>query len=121
MEKQPNSRMCFVCGIENPIGLDGAPLAYTLPFTATTGGGASPASGRSRSTGLSRTALRGSYQQSTEGQYLANANCGQARPAPASGKFGLSTRVSIPDRFRMSYPKGQPGPNSGQVIRDLTT
>ena len=21
MEKQPNSRMCFVCGIENPIGL----------------------------------------------------------------------------------------------------
>ncbi len=22
MEKQPNSRMCFVCGIENPIGLN---------------------------------------------------------------------------------------------------
>jgi hypothetical protein len=21
MEKQPNSRMCFVCGIDNPIGL----------------------------------------------------------------------------------------------------
>ena len=21
MEKQPNSRMCFVCGVENPIGL----------------------------------------------------------------------------------------------------
>ena len=21
MDKQPNSRMCFVCGIENPIGL----------------------------------------------------------------------------------------------------
>jgi hypothetical protein len=21
MERQPNSRMCFVCGIENPIGL----------------------------------------------------------------------------------------------------
>jgi acyl-coenzyme A thioesterase PaaI-like protein len=21
MEKQPNSRMCFLCGIENPIGL----------------------------------------------------------------------------------------------------
>jgi acyl-coenzyme A thioesterase PaaI-like protein len=21
MEKQPNSRMCFACGIENPIGL----------------------------------------------------------------------------------------------------
>ena len=21
MEKQPNSRMCFVCGVDNPIGL----------------------------------------------------------------------------------------------------
>jgi hypothetical protein len=27
MEKQPNSRMCFVCGIDNPIGFDGAPSA----------------------------------------------------------------------------------------------
>jgi acyl-coenzyme A thioesterase PaaI-like protein len=26
MEKQPNSRICFVCGIENPIGLH---LAFT--------------------------------------------------------------------------------------------
>jgi hypothetical protein len=27
MEKQPNSRMCFVCGVENPIGLK--PRFYT--------------------------------------------------------------------------------------------
>jgi hypothetical protein len=27
MEKQPNSRMCFVCGVDNPIGLH--PKFYT--------------------------------------------------------------------------------------------
>jgi acyl-coenzyme A thioesterase PaaI-like protein len=27
VEKQPNARMCFVCGIQNPIGLD--PPFYT--------------------------------------------------------------------------------------------
>jgi acyl-coenzyme A thioesterase PaaI-like protein len=39
MEKQPNSRMCFVCGIENPIGLklsfytddQGRTIAYFRP------------------------------------------------------------------------------------------
>jgi hypothetical protein len=29
MEKQPNSRICLVYGIDNPIGLDGAPSACT--------------------------------------------------------------------------------------------
>ena len=50
MEKQPNSRMCFVCGIDNPIGPDGAPSACTWPSTPTTRGAASPASAPSRST-----------------------------------------------------------------------
>jgi hypothetical protein len=50
MEKQPNSRMCFVCGIDNPIGYDGAPSACTCRSTPTTKGGASPASIPSRST-----------------------------------------------------------------------
>jgi acyl-coenzyme A thioesterase PaaI-like protein len=39
MEKQPNSRMCFVCGIDNPIGLklafytqdDGSVMAHFSP------------------------------------------------------------------------------------------
>jgi hypothetical protein len=43
MEKQPNSRMCFVCGIENPIGLK-------LKFYTDEGGGASPASSPNHST-----------------------------------------------------------------------
>jgi len=43
MEKQPNSRMCFVCGIDNPIGLDGAPSVYTSSSTPTTRAAASPA------------------------------------------------------------------------------
>jgi hypothetical protein len=50
MEKQPNSRMCFVYGIDIPIGLDGAPSACTWPSTPTTRGAASPASGSSQST-----------------------------------------------------------------------
>jgi hypothetical protein len=37
MDKQPNSRMCFVCDIENPIGL-------ALRFYTDDGAAASPAS-----------------------------------------------------------------------------
>jgi len=43
MERQPNSRMCFVCGVENSIGLH-------LLFYTDEGGDASPASGPNRST-----------------------------------------------------------------------
>jgi len=42
--------MCFVCGIDNPIELDGAPLACTCRSTPTTGGAASLASGPDPST-----------------------------------------------------------------------
>jgi hypothetical protein len=44
VERRPNSRMCFVCGIENPISLK---LKF---YTDDEGCGASPASGRNRST-----------------------------------------------------------------------
>jgi hypothetical protein len=47
MEKQPDSRMCFVCGVDNPIGLDGAPSACTQPSTPITSHAASRASGPS--------------------------------------------------------------------------
>jgi hypothetical protein len=50
MEKQPNSRTCFVCGVDNPIVPDGAPSACTSPSIPTTRGAASPASGPNRST-----------------------------------------------------------------------
>jgi hypothetical protein len=49
MEKQPNSRMCFVCGIDNPIAFDGAPSACTCTSTPTMRDGALPASGPSPS------------------------------------------------------------------------
>jgi hypothetical protein len=49
MEKQPNSRMCFVCGIDNPICLDGAPSASNSSSVRTTRGVASPPSIPSRS------------------------------------------------------------------------
>ena len=35
MEKQPDSRMHFLCGIENPMGPDGAPSACTSSSTPT--------------------------------------------------------------------------------------
>jgi hypothetical protein len=50
MEKQPNSRMCFVCGIDNPIGPDGAPLGCTCRSTPTRRGGVWPVFGPSPST-----------------------------------------------------------------------
>ncbi len=45
MEKQPNSRMCFVCGIDNPIGLhlsfytddEGRCIAHFRPQAAAPG------------------------------------------------------------------------------------
>jgi hypothetical protein len=40
MEKQPNSRMCFVCGIENPVGPHGAPSGCTWPSIPTRRGAA---------------------------------------------------------------------------------
>ena len=43
MEKQPKSRICFVCGIDNPIGLH---LAFYTDAKAVV----SPASGPNRST-----------------------------------------------------------------------
>jgi len=50
MEKQPNSRMSFVCGVDTPILRDGAPSDCTSSSTPTTRGGASPAFGPNRST-----------------------------------------------------------------------
>jgi hypothetical protein len=57
VEKQPNSRICFVCGVDPPhrtrwgaIVLDGAPSACTWPSTPTTKDAASPAPGPSPST-----------------------------------------------------------------------
>ena len=49
MDKQPNSRICFVCGIDNPTGLHGAPSACTCESTPTTRAAAWPGFGRGAS------------------------------------------------------------------------
>ena len=49
MEKQPNSRMCFVCSIDTPIETDGAPSVQSSSSTPTTWATASPVSIPSRS------------------------------------------------------------------------
>jgi uncharacterized protein (TIGR00369 family) len=100
MKKQPNSQMCFVCGLENPIGLK---MAFYQDDEGRVTAKFTPGSQHQGYPGVVHGGIVTALLDETLG-----------RVAIASGRWMMTGRLTI--RFRRSIPIGETLTVTGEVM-----